>query len=106
MTSPVEFAGYIARGRSSLESPNYTLEPYIIQSLLLLVAPALFAASIYMELGRLVLMTGGDRALFIRRTRLTKIFVLGDILSFFLQAGGLSSVLRGRGFLSPTVTNC
>jgi hypothetical protein len=90
----VETGGYIARGRSSTESPDYTLGPYIAQSLLLLVAPALFAASIYMELGRLVLMVSGDHALFIRRTRLTKIFVVGDILSFFLQAAGKIMIHR------------
>jgi len=95
-TPTVEIGGYIARSKSSGEAPDYTLVPYIIQSLLLLVAPALFAASIYMELGRLVLMTSGEHALCIRRTRLTKIFVIGDILSFFLQAGGTTVLSRFR----------
>lgn len=74
---------------SANENPGpYTLNPYIIQSVLLLVAPALFAASIYMELGRIVQMLEGDRALFIRRTWLTKIFVAGDVLSFLMQSSG------------------
>jgi RTA1 like protein len=73
---------------SSHQSPNWTLGPFIIQSLLLLVAPALFAASIYMCLGRTVLMVDGDEHLFIRRTWLTKIFVLGDVLSFMMQGAG------------------
>lgn len=64
------------------------MNPYIMQSVLLLVAPALFAASIYMELGRIVLMVDGERALFIRRTWLTKIFVAGDVLSFLMQSSG------------------
>lgn len=59
-----------------------------MQSVLLLVAPALFAASIYMELGRIVLMVDGERSLFIRRTWLTKLFVAGDVLSFLMQSSG------------------
>jgi hypothetical protein len=85
----VETIGYIGRIMSSQESPGpYTLSPYIMQSVLLLVAPALFAASIYMELGRIVLMVDGERALFIRRTWLTKLFVAGDVLSFLMQSSG------------------
>jgi hypothetical protein len=44
----VEIVGYIGRAKPD------TLGAYIIQSIFLLVAPALFAASIYMELGRIV----------------------------------------------------
>lgn len=87
----VETIGYTGRGMSADESPGpYTMNPYIIQSVLLLVAPALFAASIYMELGRIVLMVDGERALFVRRKWLTKIFVAGDVLSFLMQSSGTS----------------
>ncbi|WZH47095.1 RTA1 like protein-domain-containing protein [Fusarium acuminatum] len=61
-----EIVGYIGRAKPD------TLGAYIIQSIFLLVAPALFAASIYMELGRI----------------LTAIFVTGDVISFFMQGGG------------------
>ncbi|TKA26840.1 hypothetical protein B0A50_04286 [Salinomyces thailandicus] len=83
-----ETIGYIARSVSHTEAPDYTLGPYIVQTILLLVAPALFAASIYMTLGRIVLMLDAQSALFIRRTWLTKIFVCGDVFSFLIQAGG------------------
>jgi hypothetical protein len=87
----VETVGYIGRAASAAQDPDaYTLGPYIIQSLLLLVAPALFAASIYMELARIVLLVDGDHALFIRRRWLTRIFVSGDVLSFLIQGGGKS----------------
>ncbi|KAF2731159.1 RTA1 like protein [Polyplosphaeria fusca] len=59
-----------------------------MQSLLLLLAPALFAASIYMVLGRIILLTDGEKFSLIRRTWLTKIFVGGDVLSFLLQSTG------------------
>ena len=42
------------------QTPEYTLVPYVIQSILLLVAPALFAATIYMELGRIMLLFDKD----------------------------------------------
>lgn len=84
----VEFIGYAARCVSGKESPNWTLGPYITQSLLLLVAPSLFAATIYMELGRIITLVNGESHCFIRKKWLTKIFVFGDILSFFLQGGG------------------
>lgn len=74
-----ETIGYVGRIGSALENPGpYSQGPYIIQAVLILVAPALFAASIYMELARIVHMVEGDQALFIRRTWLTKIFVLGE----------------------------
>ncbi|RMZ33871.1 hypothetical protein D0859_01964 [Hortaea werneckii] len=84
----VETIGYIGRAVSHTEAPDYTLGPYIIQSIFLLVAPALFAASIYMMLGRIVVMLDAQRALFIRVSWLTKIFVCGDVLSFLMQAAG------------------
>jgi hypothetical protein len=84
-----ETIGYVGRAVSAHQSPGpYALGPYIIQAVLILVAPALFAASIYMELARIVHMVEGDRALFIRRTWLTKIFVIGDVFAFLLQASG------------------
>jgi RTA1 like protein len=85
----VEFVGYIGRALSSKETPNWTLGPYIIQALLLLVAPALFAASIYMTLGRIILVVEGEQYSLIRKRLLTKIFVLGDVLSFLIQAAGI-----------------
>ncbi|KAF4978431.1 hypothetical protein FZEAL_5195 [Fusarium zealandicum] len=45
-----EAVGYIGRTLSANEAPGFTKNPYIIQSILLLLGPALFAASIYMIL--------------------------------------------------------
>ncbi|KAK9371773.1 RTA1 like protein-domain-containing protein [Lipomyces chichibuensis] len=83
-----ETIGYIGRILSSRQTPNWTLGPYLIQALFLLVAPALFAASIYMELGRIILVVDGESCSLIRRRWLTKIFVVGDVLSFLMQSGG------------------
>ena len=67
---------------------HWTLPPYIIQALLILVAPALFAATIYMELGRIVTLVDGDSYTLIRKKWLTKMFVCGDVLSFMVQSAG------------------
>ncbi|EAW10921.1 RTA1 domain-containing protein [Aspergillus clavatus NRRL 1] len=66
-----------------------------MQSTLLLVAPALFAASIYMELGRLIRLVKGGRFAIIPVTWMTKIFVAGDVLSFLMQASGAGLLVKG-----------
>ncbi|KAF4985059.1 hypothetical protein FDECE_16859 [Fusarium decemcellulare] len=83
-----EAAGYIGRALSANEAPDYTKNPYIMQSILLLLGPALYAASIYMVLGRLIVLLEAERLSMIRTKWLTKVFVLGDVLSFFAQSGG------------------
>ncbi|KAJ5626423.1 hypothetical protein N7528_003850 [Penicillium herquei] len=84
-----EAIGYVARAISANESPNYSVMPYALQSLFILLAPSLFAASIYMILGRIIRLVDGDCNSLIRATRLTKIFVCGDVLSFLIQSGAL-----------------
>ncbi|KAL6363793.1 hypothetical protein LRP88_03217 [Fusarium phalaenopsidis] len=59
-----------------------------MQATLLLVAPALFAATIYMELGRIIAMVDGEGYVMIPLRWLTKIFVIGDVFSFMLQGAG------------------
>jgi len=85
----VEWIGYVGRAVSSKQSPNWTLPPFLVQQLFLLLAPVLFAASIYMELARIILLANGEAHAFIRPKRLTMTFVTGDILSFALQAMGM-----------------
>lgn len=47
-------------------------------------------------LGRIVLMLGADKALFVRRTWLTQIFVTGDVICFLCQAGGAGLLSSGN----------
>ncbi|PNS15088.1 Protein RTM1 [Sphaceloma murrayae] len=85
-----ECVGYIFRIVGYFDTS--ALAPFIVQSLLLLVAPALYAASIYMVLGRIIRYVRGEQYSIIRVKWLTKIFVTGDIVSFLVQgAGGGSS---------------
>ncbi|CAG8169630.1 unnamed protein product [Penicillium salamii] len=83
-----ETVGYIGRVINSKETPNWATGPYIMQSLLLLVAPAFFAASIYITLGRIIVFTDGHSRSPIPGRWITRTFVVGDIISFFVQAGG------------------
>ncbi|KAH8198544.1 hypothetical protein TruAng_007276 [Truncatella angustata] len=80
--------GYGGRIGSALETPDWTLTPYIIQTLLILIAPALFAASVYMILGRIIRLVDGEKYSVIPARWLTKIFVTLDVISFLMQGGG------------------
>ncbi|KAM0547816.1 hypothetical protein ACHAPJ_010162 [Fusarium lateritium] len=62
--------------------------PYACQNMFILVAPALFAASIYMILGRIIRSLNADKYSLLKPTKLTRTFVLGDVLSFLIQGGG------------------
>jgi hypothetical protein len=73
-----------------------------MQSVLLLVAPALFAASIYIILGRVILLVDGERFSLIRQKWLTAAFVTGDVLSFMIQSGG--GGIQAMGTLSSMHT--
>ncbi|KAF4310204.1 putative rta1 domain protein [Botryosphaeria dothidea] len=81
-----EIIGYTTRAITTKDVDNKAA--YIIQTLTILLAPALFAASMYMLLGRLVVVTRSQRLSLIRPNWLTKIFVGGDVLSFLIQCLG------------------
>jgi RTA1 like protein len=83
----VEAAGYIARIFS--HDDTLALAPYIVQTMLILIAPPLFAASIYMTLGRLIRVLRAEHASIVPVGYLTKSFVTGDVVSFLLQCGGM-----------------
>lgn len=72
--------------------------PYIFQNFFILVAPALFAASIYMTLSRIIVSVNGEKYSIVGVGKLTKIFVAGDVVSFLMQGGS-----AGLMFSSSTV---
>ncbi|KAF4784213.1 hypothetical protein HER10_EVM0005596 [Colletotrichum scovillei] len=90
-----ELIGYMGRFLSS-NAPD-VIGFFMIQTLCLLVAPALFAASIYMVLGRLIIHLRSESLSPIKPSRLTKVFVIGDILSFIVQ-------IMGAGMLASSST--
>lgn len=83
-----EILGYVARAISASETPNWKVVPYALQSLMLLIAPSLLAATIYGMLGRLIILAKGQEYSPIRPEILTKVFITSDVLSFLVQSGG------------------
>ncbi|KAL2812695.1 RTA1 like protein-domain-containing protein [Aspergillus granulosus] len=78
--------GYIFRAASSQDQTALGL--YIGQNVCLLLPPSLYAATIYMIYGRIVLYAQSPELSIIAPAKVTKIFVLGDAFAFLLQASG------------------
>jgi hypothetical protein len=69
--------------------------PFILQNVFLLLPPTLFAASIYMILGRTIRLVNGERHSVVPLKWLTKAFVGGDVFSFCIQGGGAGLMAMG-----------
>lgn len=82
----LELLGYIARALAHSNTNSVGL--YTMQSLCLLLPPILFAASVYMILGRIIRVTQAEHYSIIRVKWLTKLFVGGDIFCFMIQGAG------------------
>ncbi|CRK19837.1 Protein RTA1 like protein [Verticillium longisporum] len=61
---------------------------FVVQAIPILVAPALYAASIYMILGRLIRTLRAEHLSLLPVDWVTRIFVTGDVVAFSLQASG------------------
>lgn len=96
MSGIVEVVGFI--GRITAHNATDQLMPYILQSVFLLIPPSLFAASIYMTLGRIMRGLGlkGEMCSIIRVKWLTTIFVVGDVFSFLIQGTGAGMMAAGN----------
>ncbi|KAJ5950033.1 hypothetical protein N7454_001617 [Penicillium verhagenii] len=81
-----QIIGYAARTVSHFHTTSTTL--YAMQTLFVLLAPTLYAASIYMVLGRIIVFLHAEHLSLVPVRFLTKIFVMGDVLSFVLQGAG------------------
>ncbi len=94
----VEIIGYMGR----ILSHDHTdeLGPYIIQSIFLLLAPVLFAASLYMTYGRCVRAIDGHECSPSSALWTTRLFILGDCFSFLVQGAGAGMLAKGG---DPTV---
>jgi hypothetical protein len=92
----VSIVGYVGR---IISINNITSKPpFIMQSVLIVLAPAFFAATVYMILGRVVAFVNAPHLSIVPHGRLTTIFVLGDVLSFLVQGAG-------AGFMAGSSAN-
>ncbi|RAR15387.1 RTA1 like protein [Stemphylium lycopersici] len=88
-----EFAGYCARVSASKNTGK--IMPYSVQNVFILLGPALFAASIYMCLGRIIRSVRAESISLIQPRKLTRTFVTGDFLSFLVQGGAAGLMVTG-----------
>ncbi|KAF4552478.1 RTA1-like protein 9 [Elsinoe fawcettii] len=89
-----QIVGYV--GRALAHSRTGDLPPFIMQSTLILLAPALFAASIYMVLARVIITIDGASLSIVPVRRMTLIFVIGDVFSFMVQASGAGVMVMNK----------
>lgn len=92
-TPKVQVIGYGARAGAHDNTDK--LMPFVIQNTFILLSPALFAASIYMILGRIIRRVRAEAHSLIPTRWLTKIFVAGDVLSFTVQGGAAGLMATG-----------
>ncbi|PYH45455.1 RTA1 domain-containing protein [Aspergillus saccharolyticus JOP 1030-1] len=101
-----EIVGYTVRILNYSNTASVGL--YAIQSVLILLGPVLFAATVYMTLGRIIRSlpsritavggtTKAKSASLIPPNYLTKLFVASDILSFVVQGSGVGLMVRATG---------
>ncbi|KAH8825953.1 RTA1 like protein-domain-containing protein [Flagelloscypha sp. PMI_526] len=82
----MQVLGYIIRIFSAKNPTSIPL--YIVSVVLILCAPTLMAASVYIILGRIMVFVNGEKYSLIRVSRLTKTFVWGDLIALNLQSTG------------------
>lgn len=78
--------GYAARAAAYYNTSSLVI--FVLQASFLVLAPAFYAASIYMTLSRIIRCVKGEHLSIIRVKWLSTIFVLGDLISLNIQGGG------------------
>ncbi|KAI3393986.1 hypothetical protein diail_3347 [Diaporthe ilicicola] len=79
-----------------LDNKTGRILPFCVQNVFILLGPALFAASIYMCLGRIIRGLKASRLSLIQPLKLTRVFVTGDVLSFLVQGGAAGMMVTGK----------
>ncbi|TVY31671.1 Protein RTM1, partial [Lachnellula subtilissima] len=83
-----EVIGYASRAAAYNNTASIPF--YILQAAFLVTAPAFYAASLYMTLSHTMRALNATHLSAIRVSRLTKIFVVGDMMSLNIQGGASS----------------
>ncbi|KAE8338225.1 hypothetical protein BDV24DRAFT_176828 [Aspergillus arachidicola] len=96
-----EIYGY--GGRCGAYKNTASLFSFALSNNGVLLAPALFAASIYMTLSRIIRSVHGEKYSFIPMKWLTRSFVLGDIVSFAVQASSTGLSVTGHATAAKAV---
>ncbi|OQE89789.1 hypothetical protein PENNAL_c0013G03742 [Penicillium nalgiovense] len=95
-----QIVGYICRALAHNDKENIPI--YSVGVIMILLAPPLYAASIYMTLGRLIVHLDAENLSLVPVKWLTAIFVTGDVIAFVMQAAG--GGIMASGTLSAMTT--
>lgn len=90
---PGETFGYY--GRAWSHESRFSISPWALQEMLIMCAPPLIAATVYMILGRIIRVLDAEHLSSMRPKTLTAIFVTNDILCFCTQLGGAGVQVTG-----------
>ncbi|OQD71275.1 hypothetical protein PENPOL_c001G03260 [Penicillium polonicum] len=90
----VEVIGYV--GRAAANNSTDSVIIFAIQNVILLLGPTLFAASVYMTLGRIIRSVHAEQHSLVPMNWLTKISVMGDVVSFLVQGGASGLTVTGN----------
>ncbi|KAJ6102874.1 hypothetical protein N7486_005301 [Penicillium sp. IBT 16267x] len=83
-------------GRAWAHQSRTDIRAWALQEMLILCAPPLISATVYMVLGRILRSFNAEHLSSIRPKRLTLIFVMNDILCFCTQLGGAGVQVTGE----------
>ncbi|KAJ5499098.1 RTA-like protein [Penicillium expansum] len=82
-------------GRAWSHKSRTEISSWALQEMLILCAPPLIAATIYMVLGRVIRSLGAEHLVSLSPKKITVIFVLNDVLTFCTQLGGAGVQVTG-----------
>ncbi|KAJ5943444.1 RTA-like protein [Penicillium verrucosum] len=82
-------------GRAWSHKDRREISSWALQEMLILSAPALIAATVYMVLGRIIRCFGAEHLVSMTPKKITVIFVLNDVLTFCTQLGGAGVQVTG-----------
>ncbi|CAG8947480.1 unnamed protein product [Penicillium salamii] len=82
-------------GRAWSHESRFEISSWALQEMLILCAPPLVAATVYMVLGRIIRSFGAEHLSSMRVKWLTFVFVMNDVLCFITQLGGAGVQVTG-----------
>ncbi|KAJ5881880.1 uncharacterized protein N7529_000552 [Penicillium soppii] len=82
-------------GRAWSHESRFEIKSWALQEMLILCAPPLVAATVYMVLGRIIRSFGAEHLSSMRVKWLTFVFVMNDVLCFCTQLGGAGVQVTG-----------
>ncbi|KAJ5814713.1 hypothetical protein N7474_006490 [Penicillium riverlandense] len=83
-------------GRAWSHQSRTEIKSWALQEILILCAPPMIAATVYMTLGRMIRSFDAEHLSSMRTKYLTLVFVLNDILCFCTQIGGAGVQVTGN----------